>query len=87
MFDLILARGWQAIHSLLHASATMAMVEVELHPAVTGAIGFVAFASDSVVFCLRMRRWMETRVVLHRRRERSDATGCVRSLDLRRWVG
>ena len=84
MFDLILARGWQAIHSLLHASATMAMVEVELHPAVTGAIGFVAFASDSVVFCLRMRRWMETRVVLHRRRERSDATGCVRSLDRRR---
>jgi hypothetical protein len=75
MFDLILARGWQAIHSLLHASATMARVEVELHPAVTGAIGFVAFASDSVVFCLRMRRWMETRVVLHRRRERSDATG------------
>ena len=90
MFDLILARGWHAttsaIHSLLHASATMAKVEVELHPAVTGAIGFVAFASDSVVFCLRMRRWMETRVVLHRRRERSDATGCV-PLDLRRRVG
>ena len=60
MFDLILARGWQAIHSLLHASETMAKVEVELHPAVAVAIGFVAFAS--VVLCVVgwKRRWCYT---------------------------
>ena len=74
MFDLILARGWQAIHSLLHASATMAMVEVELHPAVTGAIGFVAFVqilSSSVCVCVVgwKRGWCYTEG------ERSDATG------------
>ena len=32
-------------------------------------------------FCRFMRRWMETQVVLHRRRERRNATGCVRSLE------
>ena len=60
MFDLILARDWQAIHSLLHASATMAKVEVELPPAVAVAIGFVAFAS--VVLCVVgwKRRWCYT---------------------------
>ena len=31
--------AWLAIHSLLHASETMAKVEVELHPAVAVAIG------------------------------------------------
>ena len=69
MFDLILARGWQASltppldrvsNSLLDASATMAKVEVELHPAVAVAIGFVAFAS--VVLCVVgwKRRWCYT---------------------------
>ena len=63
MFDLILARGWQAIHSLLHASATMAEVEVELHPAVAVAIGFVAF--PSIILCVvgcvvGWKRWCYT---------------------------
>ena len=52
-------------NSLLDASATMATTDL-----VGPAIGFVAFASGHF-----MRRWMETRVVLHRRRERSDAPG------------
>jgi len=47
-------------NSLLDASATMAKVEVELHPAVAVAIGFVAFAS--VVLCVVgwKRRWCYT---------------------------
>jgi len=56
MFDLILARLVHSTrpprdrhatvgNSLLDASATMAKVEVELHPAVAVAIGLVAFPS------------------------------------------
>ena len=71
MFDLILARLVHSTrpprdrhatvgNSLLDASATMAKVEVELHPAVAVAIGFVAFAS--VVLCVVgwKRRWCYT---------------------------
>ena len=71
MFDLILARLVHSTrpprdrhatvgNSLLDASATMAKVEVELHPAVAVAIGLVAFAS--VVLCVVgwKRRWCYT---------------------------
>ena len=66
MFDLILARLAGSLHatatrpprdrhatvgnSLLDASATMAKVKVELHPAVAVAIGLVAF--PSIVLCV-----------------------------------
>ena len=50
-------------NSLLDASATMAKVEVELHPAVAVAIGLVAFPSIilSVVGCVvGWKRWCYT---------------------------
>ena len=79
MFDLILARLAGSLHatatrpprdrhatvgnSLLDASATMAKVKVELHPAVAVAIGLVAF--PSIVLCVvgcvvGWKRWCYT---------------------------
>ena len=82
MFDLILARG----------SAGNSLTPPRVRDDGEGGSGVTPrrrrrHRLRRLCFCRFMRRLMETQVVLHRRRERSDATGCVRSLDLRRRVG
>ena len=69
--DFLLARGWQFTPPRVRDDGD------------DGPCG-PRYRLRRLCFCHFMRRWMETRVVLHRRRERSDATGCVRSLDRRR---